>query len=275
MNDPLTGQFVCSDLPERRKSVPIQFEGRELGHRKLHRHPRVAIATADPHAQDSGARLDPQLARPVRLDFDEAVLRGRRERCDGRVATQIDFHRRREPAQSDVGVGLGRRTEERRLGEIDLTRDLLHHRVRQARRVEDHAGRVAAERPVGERVVLQNLDASSLGHLPGSASSSFTGRSSYPRMSWCALHNTGRRDPGSTTAGVRLRMHPVRSAKSAYLGRHVLDLRKDRARARLPARGGAARPRRPGGGCPGTWLRAYRVSRDDRPRFRDLGALRA
>ena len=75
-------------------------------------------------------------------------------RADVRVARERDLDRGREDAHAPRVPGLGRQ-HERRLGEVELARDLLHPGVRDAARVRQHGERIAAERGVREDVAVQ------------------------------------------------------------------------------------------------------------------------
>jgi hypothetical protein len=69
----------------------------------------------------------------------------------GRVPAQVDFDRRREPAQRVIAAVAD---EESRLGKVVLGGDRLHGRFRQPSLQRADRGRVAAEQAVGERIDL-------------------------------------------------------------------------------------------------------------------------
>ena len=73
-------------------------------------------------------------------------------RCQGRVAGEIDFRKRREPANVEIAIVAG--NEIRRLRKIVFKRDGLHYLVRQPNIERANRRRVAAENPVRKGVNL-------------------------------------------------------------------------------------------------------------------------
>src|SRR5258708_544826 len=105
------------------------------------------------HAQLAAFRIEHDgVARNFAPDFKHDV-RGR----DGRVAAQIDFDGRGEPAQPVAAVS-GRNVE-RGFGEVIFAGDGLHGRVVQPAVERAYRGRVAGEQTAGESVELINGNA--------------------------------------------------------------------------------------------------------------------
>ncbi len=75
------------------------------------------------------------------------------------MSAEGDFAGRGEPAQPYVGVVLRGGCQERGLRQVQLPGDRLHDVAVESGRIGDDPGGVAGEGPLGERVVLEDVDA--------------------------------------------------------------------------------------------------------------------
>src|SRR5437588_11797392 len=76
--------------------------------------------------------------------LDDAASRQRKRAADCRVSRHRELVTRREDAEPEVGFWYLRRQKERRLGEIHLLGDRLHHLVGQAPAVERNGELISA-----------------------------------------------------------------------------------------------------------------------------------
>ena len=109
---------------------------------------------------DHHQTLPALLHQPARLLGLQPVPQDGVGRADGRVAGEGQLAPRREDAQPVVGLGMGGRANEGRLGQIGPVRYRLHPSGRQVVAVEHHRHRVALEGDSGEHIDLAEGKAS-------------------------------------------------------------------------------------------------------------------
>ena len=154
----------------------------DLGERRRRQIELEEIVAAG-HGEDAGAGREAE-----RIAVDQHVAGGER-----RVAAQIDFARRREPAQVIIGLAAFARHRECRFAEVILGRDGLHHGVVEPALERHDRGGISGQRALGERVDLEERKA---GHVARSVISdgSRVSRSVCPSGStWIRISVSGNR----------------------------------------------------------------------------------
>jgi hypothetical protein len=86
------------------------------------------------------------------VPFPKPLVDEDRCRADGGMPRKGELRLGREDPDARRVARVARRQDERRLGEIELARERLHRRLRDARGVGEYRQLVARERPVGEDV---------------------------------------------------------------------------------------------------------------------------